>query len=484
MFQHLDADGSGGLTSEELMANCEFVDPRVQVDEAKQIMDFMDTNNDNIVSREEFGTAMKFMFEGLSEEEVDQNVLEVLSFRHSLEHIDKLGKFRSVFAHLDKDNSGYLDINEIRMVSLAMSSGGDWQTARKQMDWLDSDNDGKISIEEFLKGMEQITEGMSVSDLVTRVESLMNRKGYAYNFSLAYIGDKGVLPLLEALELDDDFTGIDLSNCGIRNRGCKAIADFAATHPQVTTIKLANNPISTSGAVALEDMLRRSTSVVSLNLERTYITQPYSWTHQEPGPPLVPDTAEMERLLAANRAALPPDPIDVRTLMLEKAEEMKTLFYSLVGEDGRLDQAGLEAGLQNWEELDVFHAMPEQLIKIVNPARMYSLAGQSSLTYDEFFLALQRENTVAKVIWVLKNKRQELKVLFYSLAGKVGKLSIAKMMAGLRDELKQQDWNISIEEAAQVITRDLFSRSDRVTNDQTPLTWPEFINPILTLDVK
>lgn len=57
------------------------------------------------VSREEFGTAMKFMFEGLSEEEVDQNVLEVLSFRHSLEHIDKLGKFRSVFAHLDKDNS-------------------------------------------------------------------------------------------------------------------------------------------------------------------------------------------------------------------------------------------------------------------------------------------------------------------------------------------------------------------------------------------
>lgn len=36
-------------TSEELMANCEFVDPRVQVDEAKQIMDFMDTNNDNIV---------------------------------------------------------------------------------------------------------------------------------------------------------------------------------------------------------------------------------------------------------------------------------------------------------------------------------------------------------------------------------------------------------------------------------------------------
>lgn len=176
-------------------------------------------------------------------------------------------------------------------------------------------------------------------------------------------------------------------------QACGAFLYLSSTHLllccQVTTIKLANNPISTSGAVALEDMLRRSTSVVSLNLERTYITQPYSWTHQEPGPPLVPDTAEMERLLAANRAALPPDPIDVRTLMLEKAEEMKTLFYSLVGEDGRLDQAGLEAGLQNWEELDVFHAMPEQLIKIVNPARMYSLAGQSSLTYDEFFLALQ-----------------------------------------------------------------------------------------------
>jgi hypothetical protein len=190
----------------------------------------------------------------------------------------------------------------------------------------------------------------------------------------------------------------------------------------------------------------------------------------------------MESLLAANRAAVPPAPIDVRALMLEKSEEMKTLFYSLVGEDGRLDQAGLEAGLRSWTELDVFHAMPEQLIKLINPARMYSLSGQSSLSYEEFKTALQRENTVAKVVWVLHNKRQDLKVLFYTLAGKAGKLSMSKMMAGLRDCLKQQDWNISIEEASEVITRDLFSRSDRVALDHTPLSWPEFINPILALD--
>ena len=60
-----------------------------------------------------------------------------------------------------------------------------------------------------------------------------NRKGHVYDFSRAYVGDAGLDPLLKALETDYEFTGIVLSNCGIRNRGCKALAEFVAARPEV-----------------------------------------------------------------------------------------------------------------------------------------------------------------------------------------------------------------------------------------------------------
>lgn len=54
-----------------------------------------------------------------------------------------------------------------------------------------------------------------------------------YDFSRAYLGDKGVLPVLKALEADWEFTGVIFRGCGIRNRGCNAIAAFVAERPQV-----------------------------------------------------------------------------------------------------------------------------------------------------------------------------------------------------------------------------------------------------------
>ena len=108
---------------------------------------------------------MLYMFKDLTPEEIDQSVLEVLSFRHSLEHMSRDGLFRSMFQHLDKDASvrpitlrprcpgvlcfsvcslsrrpfvltqlkllfsllflfcqGYLDLSEIRMVSITLTT--------------------------------------------------------------------------------------------------------------------------------------------------------------------------------------------------------------------------------------------------------------------------------------------------------------------------------------------------------------------------
>lgn len=48
---------------------------------------------------------MMFMFEGLSDEETDQSIMEVLAYRHSFEHLDREGIFRAIFKHFDKDCS-------------------------------------------------------------------------------------------------------------------------------------------------------------------------------------------------------------------------------------------------------------------------------------------------------------------------------------------------------------------------------------------
>jgi hypothetical protein len=48
---------------------------------------------------------MRLAFKSLSQEEIDQSVLEVLSYRHSLEDMSREGMFRSLFQHLDKDAS-------------------------------------------------------------------------------------------------------------------------------------------------------------------------------------------------------------------------------------------------------------------------------------------------------------------------------------------------------------------------------------------
>jgi len=482
MFDHLDANQSGDLTVAELMASSEFIDPRIRLDQASHMFHFLDRDQDGTVSREEFREAMQFVFEGLSEEEVDQSVMEVLAYRHSLEHVDARGKFLALFSQLDRDGSGSLDIHEIRMVSLSVQSVGDWSSARKQLEEFDSDGDGQISAEEFVSGMMKLTEDLPPLELIRRLNAIMDRKHYFYDFSRAYVGDLGVLPLLRALEADDEVSGLNLSSCGIRNKGCQAVAEFVASRPQVTRLFLANNPISGHGALALEDMLRRNRSVTELDLRGTFVAQPYSWTHRGRGPPPFPDLGALEGLVEGNRAAAPERPADLRALLGALREELKAGFYAAAGGDGELGQEGLEAWLDGLRRGEGELQLPPRLLAAMSPGRMLQLAGKPSLAFPDFIAAIKREDTVSKVAWLLKSKRQELKVLFYSLAGRSGRLELSRMLGRLDSALREHDWGLTGEEAAEVLTPQLFLQSDFVLSDDAgSLTWPEFINPILAL---
>merc|ERR1711976_240139 len=97
---------------------------------------------------------------------------------------------------------------------------------------------------------------------------------------------------------------------------------------------------------------------------------------------------------------------------------------------------------------------------------MFEMAEKSALTFPEFMWAIQREDAVAKVLWVLRNRQQELKVLFYSLLRQSPKLGLQQMLDGIGISGMLNDWGISIEEIAEVLTANLYSRSDFVTGNQ------------------
>lgn len=314
---------------------------------------------------------------------------------------------------------------------------------------------------------------------------------------------------------------------------------------QVTTLVLSHNPFSNDAGVALEDMLRRNTSITAFEANHTHLSQPYSWTHRPMGPPPCQNSNILTQLLQRNQSLVPPDPIDVKALMLDKRTELKVLFYSIASADGTVQQPELEQVLVEFAaspDLSTASILPQHLVDILKPARMFELAGKSSLTFSEFIWGIkvgkgcdqplplpplpdpprlpsplgilppaqtgsfhftpisflfpefiawlpahhvlaQREDTVSKVVWVLFHRRQDLKVLFYQLAGKSSKASLQQIMDGLENCLKDHGWSITFEEASDVLTPSLYARHDAVlaaSHDQL-LTWPEFINPILGL---
>eukprot|EP00742_Colponemidia_sp_Colp-10_P005728 GILJ01006122.1.p1 GENE.GILJ01006122.1~~GILJ01006122.1.p1 ORF type:complete len:520 (+),score=60.09 GILJ01006122.1:28-1587(+) len=92
-----------------------------------------------------------------------------------------------------------------------------------------------------------------------------------YDFSGAYIGNRGIGPLLEALKCNKYFTTLILRDNGLRNEGIHTLVESLSQHSPLTSIDLSNNPISFEAGKALLRLLQTNRNIISLNYSKTYL---------------------------------------------------------------------------------------------------------------------------------------------------------------------------------------------------------------------
>ncbi|KAI6687510.1 hypothetical protein NL676_024338 [Syzygium grande] len=125
MFANMDTDKSGTITYEELKTGLARLGSKLTEAEVKQLMEAADVDGNGSIDYIEFITAT-----------MD---------RHKLERDEHLYK---AFQHFDKDNSGFITMDEIETAVRGYGMG-DEDTIRDIIAEVDRDNDGRINYQEF-----------------------------------------------------------------------------------------------------------------------------------------------------------------------------------------------------------------------------------------------------------------------------------------------------------------------------------------------
>ncbi|KAK3254365.1 hypothetical protein CYMTET_36419, partial [Cymbomonas tetramitiformis] len=139
-FKHLDRDSSGYLTQNELLAIASKLNPVADVAEAKKTLDFMDSNGDNQVSLSEYLEAMGFLLSTLDSEQFEAKIHEMLAATH-LSYFSREEKVMMAFRHLDVNNNGLLELDELILLGQKLNPKTDEEAARKTIHMMDLDGD-------------------------------------------------------------------------------------------------------------------------------------------------------------------------------------------------------------------------------------------------------------------------------------------------------------------------------------------------------
>ncbi|KAI4388365.1 hypothetical protein MLD38_000699 [Melastoma candidum] len=125
MFANIDTDKSGTITYEELKTGLARLGSKLTEAEVRQLMDAADVDGNGSIDHIEFiaATMHRYKLEG------DENLFKA-------------------FQHFDKDNSGFITMDEIES-AMKVYGMGDEATIKDIIAEVDTDNDGKINYEEF-----------------------------------------------------------------------------------------------------------------------------------------------------------------------------------------------------------------------------------------------------------------------------------------------------------------------------------------------
>ncbi|KAH9803678.1 calcium-dependent protein kinase 9 [Citrus sinensis] len=141
-FTEMDTDNNGTLTYDELKAGLAKLGSMLTETDVKQYMQAADIDGNGTIDYIEFITATMQ--------------------RHKLERFECLYK---AFQYFDKDNSGYITVDELETVFKEYNMGDDATiaTIREIMSEVDRDKDGRISYDEFRAMMKSRTHLQAVS---------------------------------------------------------------------------------------------------------------------------------------------------------------------------------------------------------------------------------------------------------------------------------------------------------------------------------
>jgi len=134
MFKGMDSDNSGTITLEELKHGLSKQGTKLTESEVKQLMEAADADGNGTIDYEEFITATMH-----------------------LNRMDKEDHLYTAFTYFDKDNSGYITIEELEH-ALREYGMNDDRDIKEVISEVDSDHDGRINYDEFVAMMRTKTQ--------------------------------------------------------------------------------------------------------------------------------------------------------------------------------------------------------------------------------------------------------------------------------------------------------------------------------------
>ncbi|XP_042033050.1 calcium-dependent protein kinase 10-like [Salvia splendens] len=145
MFALMDTDNDGKITFEELKAGMRKVGSQLPDPEIRLLMDVADVDGNGVLNYGEF-----------------------VAVTIHLQRMENEGHFRKAFTFFDKDESGYIELDELREALVGDSGEPELEVLNDIMRDVDTDKDGRISYDEFVAMMKTGTDWRKASRQYSR----------------------------------------------------------------------------------------------------------------------------------------------------------------------------------------------------------------------------------------------------------------------------------------------------------------------------
>jgi len=135
-FDEFDKDGSGTITTKELLPVLRSIGQNPSEDEILSLVIEYDVNGDGTIDFDEF--------------------VEMMT-KQNLENVDQTAEIKEAFKMFDRDGNGYIDMKELRMVITRIGQPLTAEDADELMKDADLDGNGKLDYNEFARMITETT---------------------------------------------------------------------------------------------------------------------------------------------------------------------------------------------------------------------------------------------------------------------------------------------------------------------------------------